>query len=192
MSVVLVERLTADGCATTNKPMWLAFVGLKMPPPTSIWRLYLRRFAIDHWYRASQKSSTLDCSSVKYTRSMRSVEWFNAHCHARNYGWLVTWSHSALYCRQKSQVKLTPGRVAQSFGSILILLGTPPGPPKLRGKSPGWIRGKQRRRRIRYPVVKKGFSRAEKTRPKVPLRRSFWVSIFECIQSTVMHFFILS
>jgi hypothetical protein len=23
----------------------------------------------------------LDCSSVKYTRSMRSVEWFNAHCH---------------------------------------------------------------------------------------------------------------
>jgi hypothetical protein len=74
MSVVLVERLTADGCATTNKPMWLAFVGLKMPPPTSIWRLYLRRFAIDHWYRASQKSSTLDCSSVKYTRSMRSVE----------------------------------------------------------------------------------------------------------------------
>lgn len=22
-----------------------------MPPPGEIWRLYLRRFAIDHWYR---------------------------------------------------------------------------------------------------------------------------------------------
>jgi hypothetical protein len=51
MSVVLVERLTTDGCAKTNKPMWLAFVGLKMPPPGEVWRLYLRRFAIDHWYR---------------------------------------------------------------------------------------------------------------------------------------------
>jgi len=32
MSVVLVERLTTDGCVRTNKPMCLAFVGLKMPP----------------------------------------------------------------------------------------------------------------------------------------------------------------
>ena len=53
MSVVLVERLTTDGRAKTNKPMWLAFAGLKMPPPDRVWRLYLRRFAIDHWYRAS-------------------------------------------------------------------------------------------------------------------------------------------
>jgi hypothetical protein len=70
---------------------------------------------------------------------------------------------------QKAQTKLTPGRVAQSFGSILALLGTPAGPPKLRGKSDGWIRGRKRRPRIRYPTVKKGFSRAEKTRQKVSL-----------------------
>jgi hypothetical protein len=53
MSVMLVERLTTDGYAKTNKPMWLAFVGLKMPPLDRVWRLYLRRFALDHWYRAS-------------------------------------------------------------------------------------------------------------------------------------------
>ena len=53
MSIVLVERLTTDGCAKTNKPMWLAFVGLKMPPLDRVWLLYLRRLAIDHWYRAS-------------------------------------------------------------------------------------------------------------------------------------------
>ena len=41
-----------------------------------------------------------------------------------SYGRLVSLWHSALYCRQKSQVKLTPGRVAQSFGSILVVLGT--------------------------------------------------------------------
>jgi hypothetical protein len=42
---------------------------------------------------------------------------------------------------QKAQTKLTPGRVAQSFGSILAVLGTPAQPPKLRGKSPGWQAG---------------------------------------------------
>ena len=93
---------------------------------------------------------------------------------------------------QKSLVKLTPGRVAQSFGSILAVLGTPAQPPKLRGKSPGWSKGRKRRSRIRYPVVKKGFSRAEKDGQKVPLTISFEPLIFQCIQPTVMHLFILS
>jgi hypothetical protein len=69
---------------------------------------------------------------------------------------------------QKSLVKLTPGRVAQSFGSILALLGTPARVPKQRGKSDGWIKGKQRRPRIRYPVVKKGFSRPRKLAKNSP------------------------
>src|SRR4028118_1372219 len=30
MSILLVERLTLDGCARVSKPMWLAFVGLSM------------------------------------------------------------------------------------------------------------------------------------------------------------------
>ena len=97
MSILLVERLTLDGCARVSKPMWLAFVGLSMPTIAEVWRLYLQRFAIDHWYRASQKSSSLDSSCIKYTRSMRSMERFNADCHARNYGWLVTLSHSVLF-----------------------------------------------------------------------------------------------
>jgi hypothetical protein len=65
-------------------------------------------------------------------------------------------------------VKLTPGRVAQSFGSILAVLGTPAQPPKLRGKSPGWISGRKRRRRIRYPAVKKGLARTRKPDNKSP------------------------
>jgi hypothetical protein len=62
----------------------------------------------------------------------------------------------------KSQVQLTPGRVAASLGSIFALLGTPALPPKLRGKSDGWLPGRTRRRRIRFPVVKKGFSRSSR------------------------------
>jgi hypothetical protein len=167
MSILLVERLTDDGLTRVDKPMWLAFVGLKMPAVTEVWRLYLRRFAIDHWYRFAknrlhwtvpQLSTPAQCD--RWSDLMPIVTWqlwLARHLVApRPLPW------------QKSLVKLTPGRVAQSFGSILALLGTPARAPKLRGKSDGWIKGKQRRPRIRYPVVKKGFSRPRKTTKKSP------------------------
>ncbi len=167
MSVLLVERLTKDGASAVSKPMWLAFVGLSMPTVTEVWRLYLRRFAIDHWYRFAKNRlhwtvpalSTPD-QCDRWSDLMPIVTWqlwlARQFVAQRPLPW------------QKSQVKLTPGRVAQSFGSILALLGTPACPPKLRGKSPGWTKGRKRRRRIRYPVVKKGFSRPRKTTKKSP------------------------
>jgi hypothetical protein len=50
-----VERLLEDGSPRVNKPMWLAFVGEQMPPLDEVWKLYLRRFAVDHWYRFIQQ-----------------------------------------------------------------------------------------------------------------------------------------
>ena len=51
MSILLVERLLEDGWPRVLKPMWLAFVGEEMPPLSELWKLYWRRFAVDHWYR---------------------------------------------------------------------------------------------------------------------------------------------
>jgi hypothetical protein len=45
---LLVERLKEDGSARVAKPLWLAWVGEQMPTEEELWRLYLRRFAIDH------------------------------------------------------------------------------------------------------------------------------------------------
>jgi hypothetical protein len=50
MSLLKVERLS-QRTGKAIKPMWLAWVGEQMPPLTEVWRLYLRRFAVDHWYR---------------------------------------------------------------------------------------------------------------------------------------------
>ncbi len=61
---------------------------------------------------------------------------------------------------------LTPGRVAQAFGGVLAAIGTPAREPKPSVKSPGWQKGKKRTKRIRYPVVKKGFSRGKKEKQK--------------------------
>lgn len=51
MLVLRVERLDAQGNLRVSKPLWLAWVGEEMPTLEEVWRLYLRRFTIDHWYR---------------------------------------------------------------------------------------------------------------------------------------------
>jgi hypothetical protein len=71
---------------------------------------------------------------------------------------------------QKTQTKLTPGRVAQGFAAVLTQLGTPAVPPKPRGKSPGWPMGTPRSPKPRFPVVRKRVSKPKldpKEAPKV-------------------------
>ncbi len=62
---------------------------------------------------------------------------------------------------QKPQINLTPARVAQGFGAVIAIVGTPTLPPKPRGKSPGWKKGQVRSKRKRYPIVKKGKGKFE-------------------------------
>ena len=62
---------------------------------------------------------------------------------------------------QKPQVNFTPRRVAQSFGTVIAMIGTPASVPKPRGKSPGWQKGEIRIKKRRYPIVKKGKGRFE-------------------------------
>ncbi|AUB39085.1 IS4 transposase [Nostoc flagelliforme CCNUN1] len=50
MHLIQVERLD-ELCERKFKPLWLIWVGLEMPELSQIWRQYLRRFVIDHWYR---------------------------------------------------------------------------------------------------------------------------------------------
>ena len=43
MTLILVERLDTVTGQLKNQPLWLAWVGLQMPPLLEIWQLYLRR-----------------------------------------------------------------------------------------------------------------------------------------------------
>ena len=49
---------------------------------------------------------------------------------------------------------------------LLVEIGTPAQVPKPRGKSTGWLKGKKRNKRTRYPVVKKGKSANKKAKNK--------------------------
>lgn len=161
MSVILVERLKKDSSPRVSKPMWLAFVGKHLPPLSDIWRLYLRRFAIDHWYRFAKQR--LHWTLPKLTTPKQCDRWSDLVP-------LMTWE---LWLARdivadnplpwhKPMTKLTPGRVAQAMGGILARISTPAQPPKLRGKSSGWKTGQPRQRRTRYPIVKKATTRKRK------------------------------
>jgi hypothetical protein len=154
MSLIRVERLDDKGNLRVSKPLWLSWVGEEMPPLSEVWRLYLRRFTVDHWYRFLKQrlhwtlpklSTPKQCERWSDLMPMITWElWLARDLVADN---PLPW--------QKSIDKLTPGRVAQAMGSILEGIGTPARSPKPRGKSPGWEPGKPRQRRIRYPIVRK-------------------------------------
>lgn len=59
MHVIQVERDDEARSRTARpRPLWLVWVGKGMPELSQIWRQYLRRFAIDHWYRFALATSS--------------------------------------------------------------------------------------------------------------------------------------
>ena len=54
MHLIQVERLDEFG-GQKSRPLWLAWLGIEMPTLSEFWRLYLRRFVIDHWYRFAKQ-----------------------------------------------------------------------------------------------------------------------------------------
>ena len=53
------------------------------------------------------------------------------------------------------------------MGGILAVIGTPARSPKPRGKSPGWKTGQSRKRRIRYPIVKKTTTKCSELQTRI-------------------------
>jgi hypothetical protein len=161
MTLILLERLDINRNHRQARPFWLVWIGEHQPELENIWQQYLRRFAIDHWYRLikqtlhwtlPQLSTPSQCDSWSDLMPLLTWQLWLAQELVRDYH--LPW--------QKPLTNLTPGRVAQSMFSLLFKIGTPACAPKRRGNSKGWPTGKSRHKKTRYPVVKKGFSRSQK------------------------------
>ncbi|MBD1864229.1 MULTISPECIES: NF041680 family putative transposase [Trichocoleus] len=155
LSLIRVERL-AGASTTSLKPLWLLWVGLEHPSIGSLWKQYLRRFAIDHWYRFAKQR--LHWTLPQLATPEASQRWSDLMP-------LLTWQlwlarsevQDSPLPWQKSSSTLSPGRTANAFAAVLAVIGSPAPAPKPRGKSPGWTPGQPRSRRIRYPTVRKHF-----------------------------------
>ena len=114
MHVLQVKRLDA-ALMRTPPPLWLVWVGEGMPELSQIWRQYLRRFAIDHWYRFAIAS--LHWTLPKLGTREQCERWSDLMP-------LLTWQlwlarelvNDCPLPWQKSVTNLSPGRVAQSMG----------------------------------------------------------------------------
>ncbi len=156
-----MERLQARGTRRTPKDLWLVWFGAAPPPLPEWWRLYLRRFGIDHWYRFVKQR--LYWTLPRLATPPQAERWSDLMPLMTWELWLareIVTDHPLPW--QKPQAHPTPGRVCQSMGAVLAVIGTPAQPPKPRGKSTGWPQGRVRRRRERYPVVKKSQKRSQK------------------------------
>jgi hypothetical protein len=70
MTLICLERLDAQGNCRSAKPLWLAWVGESSFRLEIVSLAYLRRFIIEHWYRASFRNLTLDITTPEYIRTM--------------------------------------------------------------------------------------------------------------------------
>jgi hypothetical protein len=164
MHLIQIERI--DEAQVKNpKPLWLVWVGEQMPTLCSIWCQYLRRFAVDHWYRFIKQR--LHWTLPHFSTPEQSECWSDLMPLLSWQLWLARASiQDCPLPWQKFSAHLSPGRVANCFATVLARIGTPASTPKPRGKSPGWTPGRPRRRRTRYPVVKKGFTQPQHSSKK--------------------------
>lgn len=156
-TLILVERLDEP----KSKPLWLIWIGTGTLKLSQVWQRYLRRFAIEHWYRFVRQRLHWTIPQLSTPEKMETWSALMP---------LLTWQlwlarnvvvDSPLPW-QKPMTKLTPGRIANSFAPLLATIGSPAPHPKPRGKSPGWPTGTPRNKRPRYPTVKKRAAKKQK------------------------------
>jgi hypothetical protein len=154
IELIRVEVLAPRGVRRKFKPLWLAWAGLTMPLLSQLWLLYLRRFTIEHWYRFAKQR--LFWTHPQFSSTHASERWSLLMPLLSAQLWLARSDcQDSPLPWQSPQKTLSPGRVAQSFASILLAIGSPANPPKPRGKSPGRSLGFLPSPRTHFPSVKK-------------------------------------
>lgn len=162
MEILRVEVLETQGGKRRLQPLWLAWLGNTLPPLETLWLKYLRRFALEHWYRFAKQR--LYWTQPQFSSLPATERWSDLMPLLSWQLWLARQDcsdHPLPW--QSPQDSLSPGRVAQAFASILAAIGTPAAPPKQRGKAPGRSKGHQPPARPRYPTVKKRTSKRKKS-----------------------------
>jgi Transposase DDE domain len=157
--VLRVEFLQPDGTPRYKRPMWLFWTGPDTVPLEELCRMYLWRFAIEHFFRYLKQHLGLNANQSTDLVSADNWMWLCALAY-----WQlllmrdeVKASRPAWYPAgtQPDTKGLTPGQVQRSAFGYLVQLGTPARNTRNAGKGKGRTKGYHPAARTRYPVVKK-------------------------------------
>ena len=154
-----VEFLRSDGTPRYKRPMWLFWTGPETVALSEICRMYLWRFAIEHFFRFLKQHLGLNANQSTDPVSTDQWMWLCA---------LAYWqlllmqdeipvARPAWYPAQSALEKkrMTPGQVQRGALRFLVELGTPALPTRTAGKGKGRSKGYHPATRQRFPVVKK-------------------------------------
>jgi hypothetical protein len=141
-------------------PLWLAWQAPKTIPDglqvdaKLIWLAYVHRWPVEPGIRFRKQRLGWTTPQFQHKESGDLWSWVVALALWLLYlsrpivkDWPLPW--------QKPQSELTPQRVQQSLPLIFWQFGSPARQPKMRGKPPGWPKGKRRTPKQRYKAVKK-------------------------------------
>jgi hypothetical protein len=155
-TVVLVEVSRLPARPYPPQVLWLWWAGPGAPDLDVLWRAYVRRFDLEHTLRFCKQTLAWTTPRVRHPQQ------------ADRWTWLVVAAYTQLrlarswvadrrlpWERPRDPGKLSPYRVRRALSALLPWVGTPAGPPKPCGRSPGRPKGRRSGRARRYPALKK-------------------------------------
>jgi hypothetical protein len=152
-----VIRVTRFGAADTQRDprvSWFFWIGQAPAPLARVWSLYKRRYSHEHGYRFQKQALLWDQPRLRTPEQFE--RWTLLVAAVQNQLVLARPLVAAVRLPWESSTRpVTPQQVRRAMAPILVTLGTPAHAPKVRGKSPGWSKGRVRSPAPRFLVVKK-------------------------------------
>ncbi len=152
--VIRVQRDAARGTKRDPKISWFIWTGSPDVPLEQMRPRYRKRFSQEHGYRFLKQDLLWTQAHLRTPEQVECWSWIVA-CACNQLLLSKQLGLAVLRPWESKQRAVTPRQVRRVMPSILQQLGTPAQPPKLRGKSPGWRKGRQRTPAPRFPVVRK-------------------------------------
>jgi hypothetical protein len=163
--VVQIQVTDQQGQPRFRRPCWLLVCGRRSLDLTTSQTVYHRRPVMEHYFRFIKQRLLFTAAQLGTTE------------HEENFAQVIVLAYAQLYLarfeveptvRPWERYKPTrppdqpasPAQARRGFARLLARIGSPARPPKPRGKSPGRCKGTHLPPRPRYPVVKKGQTRA--------------------------------
>jgi hypothetical protein len=161
-TVLRIEFLRPDGTPRYKRPMWLFWSGPQTTPLQDLCRMYLWRFAIEHFFRFGKQHLGLNANQSTDPVSIDQWMWLCALAYwqlllmrAEVDNVRPAW-HPTPAASEPS--KRTPGQVQRGALRFIVGMGTPARATRTAGKGKGRPKGYCPAPRKRFPVVKKAKS----------------------------------
>lgn len=152
--VIRVQREAARDTKRDPRESWFIWTGSPDAPLEQMRPRYRKRFSQEHGYRFLKQDLLWAHAHLRTPEQVECWSWIVA-CACNQLLLSKLLGLAVLRPWENTQRAVTPRQVRRVMPCILQQLGTPAQPPKPRGKSPGWRKGRQRTPAPRFPVVRK-------------------------------------